>query len=166
MRAAQKLDSDQESELETSTFLAFECEDNEVIIDSRLICDGNIDCPDRSDEDQFLCRSGSIFVCMDGSKVRAFDLCDAYIDCPDGSDEMDISACPEGTEYFQCINTIGLLPQDEVCDGFPDCTNGSDESTDLCGYLECDNGERISPHYFCDDFEDCPDGSDEQSCSN
>ena len=172
IRGDQNLDSDlnpdsgQGSELEPSTSLAFECESSPIVIDSRLICDGNIDCPDQSDEDQLLCRPGNIFVCMDGSKVSTFDLCDAYLDCPDGSDEMDISICPEGIEYFQCINTTGLLPQDEVCDGFPDCEDDSDESVDLCGSWECDNGEQIPPYFVCDDFEDCEDGSDEQNCSN
>ena len=48
---------------------------------SQIMCNGQIDCEDASDE--LYC-----IQCCDGSRIQMENRCDGKFDCPDGSDEM------------------------------------------------------------------------------
>ena len=95
-------------------------------------CDGQNDCPDRSDEvgcpkcrpDQFKCQSGE---CIDKSLV-----CDGTTNCDDGHDEAD---CCKSIQDFQCpINKV-CIPASFLCDGWDHCADGADESLETCNQV-------------------------------
>lgn len=59
-------------------------------IDVRQLCDGVVDCRDKSDESMEMCHD-KLFFCLDGkSSVLMSQVGDGVLDCDDGSDENDI----------------------------------------------------------------------------
>ncbi|XP_043667909.1 modular serine protease-like isoform X4 [Vespula pensylvanica] len=148
------------------------------------VCNGYIDCSDKSDEDISLCREyfcpDHTFRCSNGGCVYQEVLCDGIKDCFDGTDE-DPSICGaincngiECLQYkcrqdeFACENDRQCIPITKVCDGVRHCRDASDENSEMCIQRECqDNhyrcfyGACIPIEFICNLRPDCYDWSDE-----
>ncbi|GLV43960.1 modular serine protease [Carabus blaptoides fortunei] len=152
----------------------FTCNDGNCIALYQL-CDGVVDCRDRSDEILATCQPLSTscpeftHVCAYGACVDSDAKCNGVQDCADNSDEV---GCPEtrinvcGTKFTcnnsQCINRYLL------CDGAKDCTDGSDETFESCNGIACQEfsyrcayGACVDGDAECNGEVDCADGSDE-----
>ena len=149
----------------------FRCADNHTIIFNYQFCDGNLDCPDGSDEVRgqrgFQCRgSNSNETCL----LPQLNLFDDEAHCSDGSD-----ICKNRTT-FRCLNEPSIIiSRKQVCDGWESCWGGSDEYTPdeqergfACPknrndpYFIClDKKKIINIHQVCDGRFDCFDRSDE-----
>ncbi len=92
----------------------YTCHDGTCILE-HYICDGAVDCPDDSDEQecQHVCSNYHLLI-QHGT--------DCYSSCLPG-----ICTCHD--LYFQC-NKGGCVPWSRVCDGIPDCPRQEDE--ELC----------------------------------
>lgn len=81
----------------------FKCKSGECL-SLKLQCNGNNDCPDKSDEEscaevqgnKTLCSPG-MWQCNDGDCIRSLWKCDGTNDCADGSDEK---ACCKEFNFF------------------------------------------------------------------
>jgi len=93
----------------------FKCLDGTCILNHHL-CDGEIDCPYGSDEE-------------DCSHVCGLSDFDCVHSC-------HISNCSCSSLYFQCLE-VGCIPYSKWCDGRPDCIDHSDE-------VNCSKYETIS----------------------
>ncbi|XP_024942537.1 modular serine protease isoform X2 [Cephus cinctus] len=161
----------------------FVCQNGECIA-SELLCDGQADCKDGSDETQAACSGPEMkcspfaFRCAYGACVDGDLKCDGKSDCVDDSDEL-ISQCSgsstrnpiNNTECseneFRCDN--GQCIDDTLlCDGHVDCHDGSDETYAKCSsficpsvVFRCKYGACIDGNKRCDGRNDCADKSDE-----
>ncbi|KRT86403.1 lipoprotein receptor [Oryctes borbonicus] len=160
----------------------YTCKNGELI-SALFICDGEINCKDKSDETHELC-SGivcpfSVFRCTYGACIYRYKLCDGKQDCIDGSDE-DYPFC---SQYRKNISAIfrrkrqncdfkcgsgDCVSMEQICDGVADCQDGSDETKAQCDNLRCPPflfrctyGACIYRYKLCDGKQDCIDGSDE-----
>jgi hypothetical protein len=112
----------------------FECYDGECI-DKNLVCNGEYDCKDHSDEIDCHIRNNTCpgqFECLNGSCIDKNLVCNGKNNCPDGSDEKGCHKHP---------------------------TNGS-----CAGKFECTDGNCVDKNKVCDGKNDCPDKSDETGC--
>ncbi|XP_031768361.2 serine protease nudel [Galleria mellonella] len=96
------------------------CDNGDDCVTEKQWCDGNVDCPDVSDEARCSC----IF------RVDRSRICDGYLDCPYGEDEMGCYGCSENT--FSCedvdINSqSSCFTKDQRCNNIIDCPNRRDE---------------------------------------
>jgi hypothetical protein len=106
----------------------FLCRNGNCLPES-LVCDGDNDCGDASDElpemcSDVKCDESTEFRCDSGRCITKAAKCDRLKQCRDGSDEYDCvyPPCPEDT--FACANNSACLAMEEVCDGTIDCKDG------------------------------------------
>ncbi|XP_062576146.1 low-density lipoprotein receptor-related protein 4-like isoform X3 [Saccostrea cucullata] len=111
-------------------FYEFACSKGSCI-DREWVCDGDVDCEDKSDETNCtlpVCSSGQ-FTCDTGACVNETKKCDGNYDCPDNSDERNCTyndtKCT-GLASFQCNNGKCISIQKE-CNGVDDCRDRTDE---------------------------------------
>ena len=133
----------------------FRCEDQTCIMDLYR-CNGDLDCPDYSDEEacEHLCSVDGIFPNVDFCR-----------------DECQSPHCICDLLYFQCQDG-GCIDSRNICDGKSDCTDCSDEKNcvptnnqdihpSTPETYKCKDGFEISRHLVDDLMADCKDFSDE-----
>ncbi|CAG0918395.1 unnamed protein product [Notodromas monacha] len=123
-------------------------------------CNGQVDCPDRSDEDNCHCAEFEIS-CRSGGCVNATKRCNGQVDCPDRSDEDN---CQCESNEFRCGNGQ-CIRADQRCNGRADCPDRADELNCPCrrDQFSCD-GACFDQSFLCDGFTQCSNGFDEQGC--
>ncbi|CAG5013242.1 unnamed protein product [Parnassius apollo] len=150
-------------------------------IDMMLVCDGDADCPDASDEDSSptgpcansTCDENQYMQCDTNRCIPKSWICDGLKDCTDGTDEA-AGACGRaacGPAQFACERSRRCLPRAWRCDGAPDCGTHDDSDERGCEVPECgstmfrcENGACVPWEYYCDGRADCADASDERGC--
>ncbi len=160
---------------------SFKCTDNLQCISTENVCDRQMDCNDKSDEHNLLCKycNDTEWPCQDGQGCVSLEsVCDGFSHCPDASDESieTCSAwqCPD--DKWKCKDESHCIDARYVCDGrtaadfwWYGCKDGSDESH--CDDLICDEHEWLCKNHkqcidkgvFCDGKTDCIDKSDEHN---
>ncbi|XP_066264301.1 uncharacterized protein [Branchiostoma lanceolatum] len=162
-----------------------ECE-NKKCYDSKLRCDGNSDCKDKTDERR--CDFCQGFQCFDGSCLPGQYECDGQIDCNGyiGEDEDHclykwdnatnlgyceaLMTCRNGACVGNSTNTTCLFNLDErgAHVGCRDATHleGCTRDNTVCpvNTAQCDSGYCIQQRMVCDGKNDCIHGEDELNC--
>ncbi|XP_055884022.1 very low-density lipoprotein receptor-like isoform X2 [Biomphalaria glabrata] len=141
------------------------CRNNQCI-EHTLLCNGEENCQDRSDEWNCTRCSDQAWTCSSGQCVPGSYRCDGRKDCPDNSDERNCSSCSKYS--FHCDNESCLLDV-RLCDRVFDCRDSSDEtncSPCPAGYWSCESGQCIKSGLRCDGELNCKDTSDEKDCDD
>ncbi|XP_019636272.1 PREDICTED: low-density lipoprotein receptor-like [Branchiostoma belcheri] len=150
-------------------------------------CDGNVDCPDGSDEGCRECPYHDDFKRLLEPRGRLPDYikcdgieicvpppyqCDGYNFCPDGKDETDCWSKECFNSTFLRCDSGSCYPSEKHCDGIVDCpVDDLDErfcTQDDCPlpnlFEFCGPGSCINEKQRCDGVADCHDQSDESGC--
>ncbi len=132
----------------------WECKDRNKCIKETLLCDGKVDCYDKSDEVHLFCKE---YTCLPGYTkcannhqcVKKVDICDGEDDCNDGSDELCNSDClriqlgGKKSIIRKCEEDPAVcVPVEYSCNGVAHCPDASDEA--MC---TCKNWNLMSCHY-------------------
>jgi len=130
------------------------------------VCDGNIDCEDRSDENELICFK--MFV-MAPHKKKENTMC-VYNRRDPSLQTINDEVCEydECSRNFKCYMTY-CIPLFLLCDGSMDCPYGEDEENcfvSICqGLLQCrDSKVCVHPDNICDGIPDCVHQDDEVAC--
>lgn len=105
----------------------FQCADGTLALSSQF-CDGNIDCPDNSDE---LTKQPG-FTCLEQAKNCVLPQRNLFDDIAHCQDKSDICTSSNITTCFQCYDRRLNVSTNQLCDGVRDCYDYSDEC--LCEY--------------------------------
>ncbi|VDN57706.1 unnamed protein product [Dracunculus medinensis] len=128
-----------------------------------IVCDGNNDCNDHSDEMKCGCsdikslnETATFFFCNVSAKgvrkcISISQRCDGYLDCEDGADEINCNECTTNSNAIYCNLTRTCLASIKRCDGVQDCPNDIDEFE--CSCKECNI--HANPMYYCSDSARC-----------
>ncbi|XP_068227102.1 low-density lipoprotein receptor-related protein 3-like [Palaemon carinicauda] len=135
----------------------FMCSEPQLCIPKSWQCNGQIECPDSTDEAD--CQAGC-------AGLDASERCDGRWHCENGEDELGCFGC-EADEWW-CGEDTDCYKSARRCDGIPDCRNRADEV-----YCNCFNQTRYGPNsefcydaktQRCDGILHCPNGNDEMDC--
>ncbi|GLH00683.1 Modular serine protease, partial [Gryllus bimaculatus] len=166
----------------------FKCKSGECV-SAALVCNGERNCEDRSDETSETCINNVIpilasylnppltsyidqcppqlFRCDNGNCIPHDKKCNSFRDCSDGSDEKDCKIELCRSEEFKCKDGL-CISSKNVCNGIKECTDGSDETVEQCqsqrcesNHFKCEYGACIPKASACDGTVHCVDGSDE-----
>ena len=122
-------------------------------------CNGQIECPDASDESN--CVAGC-------SGIEDHQHCDHRWDCPQGEDELGCFGCD--ADEWTCGEGVGCYKAIHHCDGTTNCPNAADEL--FCGSCGPNNTQCSPMSQYCYDSKtekcdgnlNCPGGEDELGC--
>ncbi|KAH3769494.1 hypothetical protein DPMN_170762, partial [Dreissena polymorpha] len=139
----------------------FSC-DNGRCLDIIRLCDGVLDCYDRSDEHGCSC-TGDLVSCsrLYDQCIPASQVCNGFASCKDGSDEKGCDC-----QGMRCYDGQACYNSSQKCDGKVDCSDKSDEMHCplICKADEwrCANIQQCIPEILrCNSKKDCHDGTDE-----
>ncbi|XP_066944787.1 uncharacterized protein [Macrobrachium rosenbergii] len=136
----------------------FMCSEPQLCIPKSWQCNGQVECPDSSDEAD--CQAGC-------AGLADSERCDGRWHCENGEDELGCFGC-EADEWW-CGEDTDCYKSARRCDGIPDCRNRADEV-----YCNCFNQTRCGPNsefcydaktQRCDGILHCPNGNDEMDCA-
>ncbi len=147
----------------------WKCSDDLQCIMSELVCDGQKNCLDFSDEHNKLCGCprNNDWPCMDGDGcIEQINVCNGNSDCKNETDEASLFCLnwTYVTGFEKCADSKKCA---SWYDAKKDCLDGSDETT--CREYSCpeefqkcaNNLQCVRDQDVCDGKTNCMDGSDE-----